>query len=197
MHVYYDPPTTNHVVASTPAGPLSMIFAGRASGAAARILLDSGATHNFISECWVKSAGAHTAEAGGAATVTLADGGAHTSSKTCKLQLTLQGFTHDVTCHVMPLASAFDIILGEAWLTLYGARLDFARRVCFLHRPNRRELVLQPTNPGQKEPASAAMLLSATQLKRLTRKEVVHCCLVRVTEVPDQQVDAALRDPRI
>ncbi len=48
--------------------------------------------------------------------VAVADGVIHASAGTCKVRLKLQQFSADLTCHVVELADAYEIILGEDWL---------------------------------------------------------------------------------
>jgi len=136
MHVYYDAPAAPiHTIASAANGHLSMLFDAHVGGARARVLMDSGASHNFISDAWVRRVGAHTTTAEGAS-ITLADGGALESTQICTVNLSLTPQPHDVTCYVMTLAPTFDIILGESWLSQHGAVLDYEKRACVLRRAN-------------------------------------------------------------
>ncbi len=64
--------------------------------------------------------------------VAVADGVIHASAGTCKARLKLQQFSANLTCHVVELADAFEIILGEDWLRKYSATCSWGHRCCVL-----------------------------------------------------------------
>ena len=205
-NVYYDPPVLpNHTLASAANGDLSMLFAARHLGAKARVLVDSGASHNFMSEEWAHRTGVNTVEAHGAS-ITLANGGTLASTRTCTLSLTMAPMKdpHLVTCYVLTLAPTFDIILGESWLAQHGAVLDFERRTCVI-AINGARATLRPAAPRvfrRPTPATASMLLSSAQLRRDLRQGL-RCCLVQIKSPPHATEAAAAdapdnhEDPRI
>ena len=79
--------------------------------------------------------------------VAVADGVIHASAGTCKVRLKMQQFSADLTCHVVELADAYEIILGEDWLCKYSATLSRGHKCCVLTKGSQR-ITLVPGPEG-------------------------------------------------
>ena len=84
----------------------------------ARALIDSGATHNFVSESWIERSKASAHQTGRTIAVSLADGRRQVTPerKTLKSQKwCISELCWQESMTVIPL-SGFDMILGKPWL---------------------------------------------------------------------------------
>ena len=63
-----------------------------------------------------------------------------------KVRLKLQGFVADLTCHVIELADAYEVILGEDWLSKYSATLSWEHRCCVLTKGSQRLMLVPGTD---------------------------------------------------
>lgn len=102
-----------------------LTFKGTINGAVATILIDSGASHDYLSSTFVAKHQIPTVEQKGNTTVSLADGSLKISNQTTeKLELRIQTFTDKVKFHVFPL-SGYDAILGRPWLYRQNPRINW------------------------------------------------------------------------
>ena len=100
--------------------------------------------------------------------VAVADGVIHASTGTCKVRLKLQQFSADLTCHVVELADAYEIILGEDWLCKYSATLSWGHKCCVLTKGSQRITLLPGPEsdldePVQSVPGAYAAPITAVQ----------------------------------
>ncbi len=127
--LYYSPPMVVSASASIIGGSarIQMSFHGKVAGYQAVIAADTQASHNFVSEQWVRRAGVHVTPITG--TVTLATGKAAQIVGSCSVRLVI-GPWHDVVdCFVMNMASHHDLILGDSY---YGFNLAM---LCLVTQP--------------------------------------------------------------
>jgi predicted aspartyl protease len=99
-----------------------------------RILFDSGATHNFISESLVSKLGSHSCHTKDSFVIATAGGRilSNTITKVVPLQLGSKTF---LTNLIHLELGGLDVILGMNWLTQHQVVLDIATRIIEIHSP--------------------------------------------------------------
>jgi Reverse transcriptase (RNA-dependent DNA polymerase)/RNase H-like domain found in reverse transcriptase/Integrase zinc binding domain/Chromo (CHRromatin Organisation MOdifier) domain/Retroviral aspartyl protease len=141
VEIWYDAPGRVVPVSlqvTTADQALTFRFTGQAAGCPAKVLLDSGATHNFISAEFASANRLHVAAPVQAYTVKLASGDTVALQGQCTFKLSMQSFSGTVTALVMPeLLPQTDLILGDEWLRSQKAQLCFATGTCRLQKGNR------------------------------------------------------------
>ncbi|XP_073121734.1 uncharacterized protein [Henckelia pumila] len=91
-------------------------------------LLDSRATHSFISLEFIRRMGIRPEVAEIGYDVTMPSGQILSTTSICRdLEMDLQGHTIRIDLVVLPLIG-FDLILGMEWLAVNGAVIDFRQR---------------------------------------------------------------------
>ena len=75
--------------------------------------------------------------------VAVANGMVCSSHGTCKVRLKLQQFSADLTCHVVELADAYEVILGEDWFGKHSATLSWGNR-CYVLAMGSQRIMLVP-----------------------------------------------------
>jgi hypothetical protein len=107
---------------------LTFRFVGQLAGCKAKVLLDSGATHNFISAQFARTNGLHVAAPVRAYTVELASCDSVALQGQCTFKLSMQSFSGTVTALVMPeLLPQTHLIFGDEWLSNQKAQLCLQR----------------------------------------------------------------------
>ncbi|XP_073139135.1 uncharacterized protein [Henckelia pumila] len=95
------------------------------AGVATRALLESRATHSFISEAFTRKRGIECEEMFGGFTVTIPSGEELSTRNIVKnLELLLQGQSVSANLIVLPMPE-FDLILGMDWMTKNAVVIDF------------------------------------------------------------------------
>ena len=109
---------------------LAMLFEGTFNGSrpygglTAPILLDTGASSNFVSPRLLQRLGITYSPT--TATLRLADDSSSPILGRVRLRFRLQSLTCTVTCYVTDLCSDFDLILGNSFMVSHKAVLDYS-----------------------------------------------------------------------
>ncbi|KAK3243593.1 hypothetical protein CYMTET_46748 [Cymbomonas tetramitiformis] len=165
-------------------GVLLLVFYAQLKGHLIKVLVDSGASDNFVSESCAKKCGL-TVRKGPAMWVTLADGSVKTSGEIAHAKFlahTTSGVDYvenHMTLRVLPLGIQVDVVLGGKWLrSLSPVTLDYDDHgsISFDTRAKgggRQRVKLQGCSPGitQGDKARGAALIDeifliTVQLKR-------------------------------
>lgn len=179
------------------ADELKFVHMGRLAGHAVKVLFDTGASRSFVTSALTKTIGLAKRK-GDAFRVVLADGTAtHAVKQVAPCTLQLGGHTYSASLLAVPLDVAFDVVLGQDWLSEHRAVLhadagtvDLAvggqRRVLKpLPMDSRADLAPSPTQ------VTPSALLNATQLQRLVRKGQVREAYLTVVRVADSAAASA------
>ena len=108
----------------------------------ARCLIDSGTTHNFVSESFINDKQITTTESKSEMIVSLADGRNIVLNQrtTCMLDIDLGGFQWQDSLTVVPMAG-YDVVLGKPWLSDYNPVIDFQKNLITLMDESRGQQV--------------------------------------------------------
>jgi hypothetical protein len=165
-------------------GPLLLVFYAYLRGHRVKVLVDSGASDNFVSKECVKRCNL-TVRTGSQMRVTLADGSVQTSGDVAYTKFTVHGADYSenrMALRVLPLGVRVDMILGGRWLrSLSPITLDYAGNgsVSFLNKAKGgggQRTVIIGCNPGMPNGRAQGaglvdeVFLSTAQLK----KHIVH-----------------------
>ncbi|GIL61706.1 hypothetical protein Vafri_16098, partial [Volvox africanus] len=145
--VWYDPPTTAAVtdfppcasalvlpVAASLAGDSLPLFTAHVAGVPINTLIDTGASHDFVSEAMIKRLGLSVRPTSWSH-VSLADGGKQVILGQVELRLVVGPLRLSVSPYVLPaLTSAASYILGASTLEQYAACIDFSARCLLLRK---------------------------------------------------------------
>jgi hypothetical protein len=176
VEIYYDERYEPIQLKATSDQHLTMQFMGLANGAPTTFTADSGASASFVDVGFAKKQGLTTHSTH--RLVTLADSSTVPANARCtlnvKLKSTTNGLTHTskVTCLVLDLGGAFDVILGEDWLLREKADLLFSTDPCscIIHPQGRESIHIAPLSTSTEQQYKANQYLTAVQVKRLMRK---------------------------
>ncbi|XP_073136989.1 uncharacterized protein [Henckelia pumila] len=164
------------------ADPDTTLITGRivVAGVATRALLDSGATHYFISEAFTRKLNIEYEELLGGFTVTIPSGEELSTRNMVKnLELLLQGQSVSTDLIVLPMPE-FDLILGMDWMTKNAMVIDFQQR-SVLVRPEGEEPFWFEANRSSKR----TQLISLMQAKKLVHDGCeAFLASVSLTELP-------------
>ena len=157
QQVYYVPPVaTGSLAAVVGSLGLTMHFKATVAGAPATCLMDSCCTNTLMSASYARRVGINVeSSVGEPLRVAVADGVIHASTGTCKVRLKLQQFSADLTCHVVELADAYEIILGEDWLCKYSATLSWGHKCCVLTKGSQRITLVPGPESDLDEPVQS------------------------------------------
>jgi Reverse transcriptase (RNA-dependent DNA polymerase)/Retroviral aspartyl protease/DNA N-6-adenine-methyltransferase (Dam) len=203
VEIWYDPP--GHVVevdlqAASTDQPLMFRFHAKAAGCAATVLLDSGASHNFVSSEFAKASAFRITAPVQAYTVRLASGDIVPLAGQCTFKLSMQEFSGTVTALVMPeMMPHTDVILGDTWLRSEQAQLCYTTGTCTLHKGGRRRTLalskgsLPQTNDqvlhhmlaGMMASLAPPPIISAKQAKKAIRQGAQHFTVIVREESAD------------
>ena len=114
-------------LATDPGGKYDLLIVqGKINGRNAKMLIDSGSTHDFIAEEFVHRYNIPTEPEPGMLQVTLADGSTNSRPmiSTTDLKTVVEGTSETQNFTVFPL-SRYDAILGMPWLTKYNPKINF------------------------------------------------------------------------
>ncbi len=179
FQVWYDAPAILHagyvihdseevVLEGTGGNPL--MFDASISGHNARVKVDTGASHNFLSAALVEAA--NLAVTPCTDNIQLADGTLVQAVGVCKARVKLKSNTDVLPFYVLRLSAEYDALLGEAWLKASGAKLDFTAGTLTL-RKGKKAVTVAAANKPATEPGGGEVqkpYLSALQVKRAVRK---------------------------
>ncbi len=167
QQVYYVPPVATGSLAAV-VGSLGLTIHFKATVAGAPVTC-SCCTIPLMSASYARRVGINVElSVGKPLQVAVADGVIHASAGTCKVRLKLQQFSADLACHVVELADAYEIFLGEDWLCKYTATLSWGHKCCVLTKGSQRiTLVPGPESdldkPVQSVPGAYAAPITAVQ----------------------------------
>ncbi|KAK3274300.1 hypothetical protein CYMTET_17518 [Cymbomonas tetramitiformis] len=161
-------------------GTLLLVFWALLKGQRVRVLVDSGASDEFISTECVKRPGITVRSNGSPLNVTLADGSVQTSAQVAYGKLTAETsvgtYSEVIKMRVLPLGIKVDIVLGGRWLRgLSPVTLDYAGwgTVGFQHKGASVKIAgCSPGRSASRKEAGTAMclepivMLSAAQAVR-------------------------------
>ncbi|XP_073153083.1 uncharacterized protein [Henckelia pumila] len=132
------------------------------AGVATRALLDSGATHSFISEAFTFKWGIECEDLFGGFTVTIPSGKELSTRKIVKnLEILLQGQSVTADLIVLPMPE-FDMIFGMDWMTKNVVMTDFQQRSVVV-KPEGEETFWFETTRSLRR----TQIISFTQAKKL------------------------------
>jgi len=143
---------------------------GKINGCYAVMLIDSGSTHDFISEEFVQRSGIETRTSPDALHVMLADGTSSSSrlETTGPLKVIVKDFSETQSFTVFPL-SRYDAILGKPWLTRHNPSINFkTNEVRLSHEPFVADA--KPPQPAKDQsPPIESFLISGRQARHALR----------------------------
>ena len=140
-----------------------IIFNGRLNGYPVRVLVDSGATEDFLDRKSARAAGVSIVPAGTELEVTLADGRQQWSKLVNQdAVLCIGDYQEQRTLHVMDLVG-YDVILGKPWLTQHNPRVDWRTNQVYLDVDGH-TVELKAEDEDARTPRIS--VISAKQLKR-------------------------------
>ena len=158
------------------------------AGCKAKVLFDTGASVNAISEEFCQRYGICVdCNPESIAVKTVSEAPESTVIGQCKLKLRLQDFTSTVTFLVLRMHMEYDVLLGDPWLTAVNAQMFYDNKLgctainvqTTLKLPNK---AVKPLPKKATHPPGSAIRVSALQLKRLCKANssacysVVVCC---------------------
>ncbi|XP_075487889.1 uncharacterized protein LOC142527061 [Primulina tabacum] len=149
------------------ATPDSTLITGRIciAGVATHALLDSGATHSFISESFVKRLGIIPVAMDLDFRVSIPSGDQMFTSRIVRrLELRLQQKAVQADMIVLPLPES-DIILGMDWLASHGVVIDFRQRSVSVRPSNGKPFVFEATR-HQRFPHVISCMCARKLIKR-------------------------------
>ena len=133
VQIWYDPPAAKADM-ELRVSSLTHTYLAACYGHRARVLIDTGASHIFVSQDYATKVGVRVAPAS-ATTVSLADGKDTAVLGQCHLRLKVGGLLMTVSALVLPaLPEGIDLILGDAWQKQYSATLNSAKATCTIRR---------------------------------------------------------------
>ena len=153
----------------------------------ASCLIDSGATHDFISENWVEKTKLTTMESGEEITITLADGRdlALKQNTTSALSLDLGGYLWKQPFTVIPMAG-YDIILGKPWLSDHQPQIDFKKNLIGLQdKHSTRHITIRCLNERREEDQPPIEFMSVKQARQALKKGA-ECVIVKLESTDSQ-----------
>ncbi|XP_073270145.1 uncharacterized protein [Primulina huaijiensis] len=149
------------------------------AGIATYALLDSGATHSFISESFVKELRILPVDVESGFRVTVPSAEHMISSSVVKdVELKLQKYIIRADLIVLPTPE-FDIILGMDCLTLNVSTIDFRRRTVSIRPPNEKAFIFEAAQNNQ-----MPHIISCMRAKKLIQKGCQNF-LVSIISAPD------------
>ncbi len=136
VEIWYDPPgqlQTASLQYTHTTQSLTFRYLGQAAGLPASILLDSGASDNFISAAFAAKAQLRVTAPTRAQQVRTAGGDLVPLQGQCTFKLKIQDYSSTITALVMPdMLPHTDLILGDRWLQHEGATLCYQTGTCTL-----------------------------------------------------------------
>jgi hypothetical protein len=120
-------------------------FMGLVSDQPAYVLIDSGATNNYISESFVKKHGLYTEPSAEVAQAVLADGTTLSVTRMSpSIPIHIQEYVDVIDANVLAL-DKYDLVLSIAWLDAYAPSVDYrSKTVSFKH--DGKAITLKPTS---------------------------------------------------
>jgi hypothetical protein len=157
------------------------------------VLLDSGATGNFVSEAFARTSGLKQQES--SHRVSLADGRTSDSAGMLpEADIRIGTYSEKIDLIVTPLHE-FDIILGMAWLQKYNPSIDWRNKtVTFTQGDRVHQLRVRPTGAALYRPPSSQglNLITSRQLERQHKEgNIEFACIVHVQTSRDGSVTLA------
>ena len=61
--------------------------------------------------------------------------------KTVNVNVKIQQYQSQVSCLVIKLSDAFDLILGDNWLNKHRPHIDYDSKACILHKGNKKNTI--------------------------------------------------------
>jgi Reverse transcriptase (RNA-dependent DNA polymerase)/RNase H-like domain found in reverse transcriptase/Retroviral aspartyl protease len=200
VEIYYDPPTPGTASDDTPPR-LAMQYKSQVANAKANVLFDTGAEGTaYISQqfCTVHGINITPLDPMSVATVEVADGQRTHILGTATVSLHVQQLRiRTLTCKVINLTSAFDLILGDTWMRQHNVVLRMAEYALELtYNSKRLTLTNKAIRPSADARADTSRLLTALQVKRHMRRHGnMSPLLVFVRAVEDDSDTASATPP--
>lgn len=146
-----------------------LVLDGLLLGTHVRILVDSGASHNFVDAALVEHHRMTTMSKGVADSVRLADGSEQASSALLAQGRFRVGTYKDKDdFHVTPIQGA-DVILGKSWLTRLNPQIDWAEHKLTLKSSGRTHSLQGPIREARVAEGCAHLVLSSAELRQALR----------------------------
>jgi hypothetical protein len=149
---------------------LWMMFAARAAGPNAKVLFDSGASHNYVSTTFAKLTGISVSPS--LQKVRLGSDQEIAPNSEATVYVRIGAFHKPVKCLVMNLLFEVDIILGNEFMSKYDCILHYGRKCLIIQKVKRHITVKTPPmhREAPNETETVPNVLSASQLKRVVRR---------------------------
>ncbi|XP_073129622.1 uncharacterized protein [Henckelia pumila] len=170
------------VMQAEEADPDTTLITGRivVTGVATSALLDSGATHSFISEAFTRKQSIEYEELLGGFTVTIPSREELSTRNIVRnLKLLLQGQSVNADLIVLPMPE-FDLILGMDWMTKNAVVIDFQQRSVMVRPEGNEPFWFEATRTSKR-----TQLISLMQAKKLVHDGcVTFVASVSLSELP-------------
>ena len=159
-----------------------------------RVMIDSGASGNFIARHLVQAYRLHAAKASKGLTVTLADGNVRPCDSSVTVTLRMSKYQEQLVLRVIDLPN-HDVILGKPWLRSQNPRIDWKRNTVLLGG-GRATVVLRgmlPSTISREQRAELrGLLLTHLQIKRAARhNDPMVLALVNEVDQGDRSADSS------
>lgn len=152
-----------------------LLVRGQVAGHPALVLVDGGATGNFMSITFANKIKAKLSPLSSRQDVRLADGSARTSAATArKIQVSLDQdkYRERLDLYALELGEEFDVVFGKPWLaSLEQPEIDWRKnKISFLSKGSRVNLDASAGEQDDSRDLKHWQLVSALQMKRAARQ---------------------------
>ena len=200
VQVYYDSPVVTEsacpVIGSL---GLTMHFHGTVSNAPVSLLFDSGCSHTLMSASYARRVGITLdTQPGDSLQVALASGMVCSSIGTCKVRLQLQQYTGTLSCFVVELADAYEVILGEDWLSKHAATMSYKHKCCVIDKGSQRYNLVPDGGSAESAPSGSTSFAPVTAIQ--ANRALTHGCtgfLVVCTAAQTSPATCAAANPHL
>lgn len=129
------------------ANPPVLIYSGKVGRCPATLLIDSGASYNFIADSYIATHRLSTTTINGP-TIQLADGTLYSVTRQLSGTVRIGAYLSKFTAFALPLQCSYDVILGTPWLTTTNPVIDWRQRTITVQQYGQ-SIVLRPTDLPQ------------------------------------------------
>ena len=182
----YVPGITERILAITESHDRLLLYAGTmgAKGRPLRILVDSGATGNFLSGSFLDQYKLPWQKKALADRVKIADGSILSSERLAYLPFTIGSYKDKASFHILQALNGFDAILGMDWLKRINPGVDWRSGVSRFEYGHHQHILI-PVHNSEAQRLASTMLISTMQLAKALKNEEDQVYLVTLKEVQE------------